>query len=256
MTDRREFDAWSPSTRGTLAHTIRDIIPGRDHARILEVGTGSGRTTRPLLQLGMDPVGVDLSRRKLAQLAATAGKRPLRLIQADAGRLPFPAGSFDVLLTIRVLHLIPAWQTALGEFRRVLRPGGLYLREETIERDNTIHRLVRQQWLDLLAASDLPQPHGGRSMPGIDDFLTALGARKQVIDLGRQQQPTSIMQEVAHIEDRLARGAWQVSPELAARLLARLRAWTEENAAALTRAEPGEEQIRLAVWRFEGAASD
>ena len=43
---------------------------------------------------------------------------------ADAGRLPFPDGSFDVVAFSSVLHHIPDFTPAVREAYRVLRPGG------------------------------------------------------------------------------------------------------------------------------------
>jgi ubiquinone/menaquinone biosynthesis C-methylase UbiE len=44
--------------------------------------------------------------------------------QADATALPFGDASFDVVLSWIMLHHTVAWEDALGEAVRVLRPGG------------------------------------------------------------------------------------------------------------------------------------
>jgi ubiquinone/menaquinone biosynthesis C-methylase UbiE len=44
--------------------------------------------------------------------------------QADATALPFPDDSFDTVLSWIMLHHTMAWEKALGEAARVLRPGG------------------------------------------------------------------------------------------------------------------------------------
>jgi SAM-dependent methyltransferase len=51
-----------------------------------------------------------------AGLAATTG---------DATRMPFPDGSFDLVIAAEVLEHIPADQGAVDEISRVLRPGGI-----------------------------------------------------------------------------------------------------------------------------------
>jgi SAM-dependent methyltransferase len=51
-----------------------------------------------------------------AGLAATTG---------DATRMPFPDGSFDLVIAAEVLEHIPADQGAVNEISRVLRPGGI-----------------------------------------------------------------------------------------------------------------------------------
>lgn len=72
-------------------------------------------------------VGVDLAP---GMLAATRRALPAaRLARADAFRLPFPDDAFDLLWASYLLDLIPTSEMALllGEFRRVLRPGGRLL---------------------------------------------------------------------------------------------------------------------------------
>ena len=45
-------------------------------------------------------------------------------MRADAARLPFDDASFDSVINVSALHLVPRWREALVESRRVLRPGG------------------------------------------------------------------------------------------------------------------------------------
>src|SRR5215510_15678751 len=103
--------------------TILDIISPK--ARVLDVGTGTGRISIPLLERGLDLIGCDISSKMLRRLQ---DKFPAaRIAQADASLLPFPNNQFDAVLTVHVMHLIPPWREALREFRRVLAPGGTYL---------------------------------------------------------------------------------------------------------------------------------
>ena len=46
------------------------------------------------------------------------------MVQADLTRLSFADGTFDVVLASNVLEHIPDDRAAMGEVRRVLRPGG------------------------------------------------------------------------------------------------------------------------------------
>jgi len=47
-----------------------------------------------------------------------------RLLVGDAEGLPFPPGSFDVVVSASSFHYWPAPMRGLKELRRILRPGG------------------------------------------------------------------------------------------------------------------------------------
>jgi len=101
-----------------------DVRPGQ---RVLEVAVGTGlvhaRLARRLGGSGL-LVGVDLAPR---MLAVTRRQVPgARLARADARRLPFADGSFDLVWASYLLDLIPAEEMTplVAEFRRVLGPGG------------------------------------------------------------------------------------------------------------------------------------
>jgi SAM-dependent methyltransferase len=79
--------------------------------RCLEIGSGTGVLTPYLRELWGDIVCVDLSMEMMSR------QRIGRQVQADASRLPFPEGSFDVI----VIGDAPLFAT---EMVRVLAPRG------------------------------------------------------------------------------------------------------------------------------------
>jgi SAM-dependent methyltransferase len=104
--------------------------PGR-YARSLEIGAGTGYFSLNMLRAGMigEATCSDISPGMLATLEANARRLDLevRTRPADAERLPFPDGSFDLVLGHAVLHHIPDLPRAFAEFERVLAPGGTLL---------------------------------------------------------------------------------------------------------------------------------
>jgi ubiquinone/menaquinone biosynthesis C-methylase UbiE len=97
------------------------------HARVLEVGCGTGIITAKIAELpGVDEaVGVDPS----PYFVAVARHRTpgLRFETADGRALPFPDRSFDWVVFATTLCHVPLPERALAEAHRVLRPGGYLL---------------------------------------------------------------------------------------------------------------------------------
>ncbi len=69
----------------------------------------------------------DISPGMLATLSGTARRLGVEVetVRAEAETLPFDDASFDLVFGHAVLHHIPDLERAFGEFRRVLRPGGV-----------------------------------------------------------------------------------------------------------------------------------
>ena len=102
--------------------------------RVLELGCGSGAYTtfvaRTVGERG-EVAALDLHPAMLAQLdrkltwTENDDIDNVRLCGASAHELPFGDASFDLVTMITVLPEIPDQGRALGEVRRVLRPGGI-----------------------------------------------------------------------------------------------------------------------------------
>lgn len=105
---------------------VVDAIAPAPGLRILDLGCGPGTLARRIAERAPAAVvvGVDPDPVMLARARAVLGPR-VPLLRASATALPF-AGAFDVCTASLVFHhLRPADKgLALGEARRVLRPGG------------------------------------------------------------------------------------------------------------------------------------
>ena len=89
--------------------------------RILDLGCGKGRFARRLSELGAEVYGLDLS------ASMIAGASGIARVRGSARRLPFRSETFDAVIAVEVFeHLIDVSE-AIGEARRVLRPGGTLL---------------------------------------------------------------------------------------------------------------------------------
>lgn len=103
----------------------RHRVAGEARGDVLEIGIGSGRNLHAYPDdatvHGIDPSAAVLA---LAEARGRAvGREPVLAI-GDAGRLPYPDGSFDTVVATFVLCSVDDVDATLREARRVLRPGG------------------------------------------------------------------------------------------------------------------------------------
>ncbi len=96
---------------------------------VLEVGCGSAPCARWLADRGARVVGLDLSTGMLRYAAAAndATGAAVPLVRANAERLPFAAGSFDLACSaFGAVPFVASVAAVFTEVARVLRPGGTW----------------------------------------------------------------------------------------------------------------------------------
>jgi ubiquinone/menaquinone biosynthesis C-methylase UbiE len=117
-----------------VADVILELVNATPQTSFLEPGVGTGLNVLPLVRRGYSVTGIDVSQEMLDQFRQKFHKVPqnLSLLQADASRLPFLDRSFDVVLTVHMVHTVSNWKTFLNEIDRVLKPRGFYLNAQWI----------------------------------------------------------------------------------------------------------------------------
>ena len=92
---------------------------------ILDLGCGTGRFSESLAaRFGANVVGVDPSRKMLAQAESKKADRRLQYVLARAEALPLQDRSVDLIFMSMVFHHFDQPLAAARECRRVLRDGG------------------------------------------------------------------------------------------------------------------------------------
>jgi demethylmenaquinone methyltransferase/2-methoxy-6-polyprenyl-1,4-benzoquinol methylase len=114
-----------------LLVTMAAVQPGQ---KALDVCCGTGDIAFALHRAGAEVVGLDFSPAMLAvagerarKLPATPGRPAPRFMAGDAMRIPFDAGSFDIVSIGYGMRNLESWEGGLKEMVRVARPGGRVL---------------------------------------------------------------------------------------------------------------------------------
>ena len=94
--------------------------------RLLDVACGAGQLTLPAARKGIRVTALDLAANLVAQARARAAQEQLtvQVDEGDAENLPYPAASFDVVLSLIGSMFAPRPELVASEMIRVCRPGG------------------------------------------------------------------------------------------------------------------------------------
>lgn len=120
---------------GALFQPGRKAVINRMHCqpgeRILEVGVGTGLSL-PLYPAGVQVTGIDISDEMLARARTRTARDGLEhvaaLLRMDAEHMHFHDDSFDKVVAMYVVSVVPSPAQLVAEMRRVCRPGGeLYI---------------------------------------------------------------------------------------------------------------------------------
>ena len=104
--------------RGKVARAVN----AKAGEQILDIAAGTGTSSMAFLSEGVRVVAADFSK---GMLEVGKKKYPkLEFVFADAMKLPFQDQEFDVVTMSFGLRNVQDHKVALGEFRRVLKPGG------------------------------------------------------------------------------------------------------------------------------------
>jgi ubiquinone/menaquinone biosynthesis C-methylase UbiE len=188
-------EKWSISFDERCIDYARDrfeYIAGRagwPYGNVLELGCGTGFFLLNLKLAGvvehgyvtdLSPGMVEVARRNASRLGFEVEGRV-----ADAERIPYDDGTFDLVVGHAVLHHIPDVEQSLREVLRVLKPGGrfVFAGEPTRWGDYVARRLSRAVWWATMRATRLPRLAGWRRPQAELDESSRAAALESVVDL-------------------------------------------------------------------------
>jgi malonyl-CoA O-methyltransferase len=185
---RRRFDRAAPTYAGA-ARLESDVgarmLERLDYVRlapvrILDAGSGVAPQATALMRryAGAHLVAIDFSLAMLRQArvlgwrARLRGARPPAAVCASLERLPFAAGSMQLVWSNMALHWVAEPRAVLAEFQRVLAPDGLLM----------FSTLGPDTLQELRAAAGAARVHRFADMHDLGDWLVGAGFAAPVMD--------------------------------------------------------------------------
>lgn len=155
----------------------KDDATGRG-LRALDLGCGSGRSTRFLRKHGFDASGADISEEMVERARSLDPGGDYRLV-GDGDLRVFADGAFDLALSMFTFDNVPTREKKLAifhELRRVLRPGGVFV--------NVVSSpaIYVNEWASF-STKDYPQNGDARTGDRVLIVNTAIEDRRPVEDV-------------------------------------------------------------------------
>jgi ubiquinone/menaquinone biosynthesis C-methylase UbiE len=123
--------------RSPVSDAVVAMVQPRPGERVVDLGAGMGAATFIAAETGAQVMAVDPTPFMRAMLRLRARAHPrghVTVLDGAAEALPFERETIDALWTVNTVHHWTDLPGAIGELRRVLRPGGrLVLVDEDME---------------------------------------------------------------------------------------------------------------------------
>ena len=222
--------AMPPGIDKQVTEFILHLVKATAETKFLEPGIGTGLNALPIIQRGYFYTGVDISKEMLDQLRQKFPEVPnnLTLLEGEASSLPFKDYSFDVILTRHMLHLVPDWRRALREFRRVLKPSGVYLYCESLWTPH--QKEFEEHWRSLLAHQEGFQPPNYASedpvrLETVESWFLALGATVETVTAAQWRVEQTVGELLDIYETRDHGSCWSIPDQVFPQAMQEFRAW-------------------------------
>ena len=219
--------------------------------RVLEVGIGTGRISRPLMKRGIRVHGVDIAPTMMRALRQQLGAGHVTpdLMLGDATRLPVADHSVPAVLMVHILHLVASMPEAVAEVARVVQPGGVLLHEITRDPDDNPWQASADIWAEALAPHDFVR----RRRPETEDIHAALKAQGATVRVERYATYENRMTPQEHLDlarHRIHSWSWEFPDDLFAQVFAEFEPKYRAHYGDMERKLTETSIQELEVWTF------
>jgi len=119
------YDRFRPPPPAILAPLLTGYLGGRRPGRVVDIGCGTGLSTRFWANQAGEVIGVDPSPDMLQRARGATTQENVSYLQATGERTGLPDACADIVVCANCLHWLDT-RAALPEFARLLRDGGVF----------------------------------------------------------------------------------------------------------------------------------
>ena len=173
----------------------------------------------------------------------------LKLICGDASQLPFPDQSFDVVLTLHMVHTVSNWQRFLDDIDRVLKPQGFYLNAQWVtpparmEFENYFRAILSkyQQKQDSKQTQRTIQDN-------VEEYFLEKGYRSNYLIAKTWIVSNKVEELLSFFKSRAYGLCWQVSDEIFHRVMEEFEAFCTDHYGSL--ATELSSEAKFEIWAY------
>lgn len=125
------------------------IYPVVRHKQVLELATGTGLIAKHIVRSADHIEATDASQEMIEQAKQGVKSTKLYFSVQDMFHLPYADQSFDVVIVVNALHIVPEPEKALSEIRRVLKDDGVLVVPTFTHADNAFFGKVKAFFMKL-----------------------------------------------------------------------------------------------------------
>lgn len=125
------------------------IYPVVRHKQVLELATGTGLIAKHIVRSADHIEATDASQEMIEQAKQGVKSTRLYFSVQDMFHLPYADQSFDVVIVVNALHIVPEPEKALSEIRRVLKDDGVLVAPTFTHADNAFFGKVKAFFMKL-----------------------------------------------------------------------------------------------------------
>ena len=143
------YDRFMRKDAAAYERLYRLLRPVVRQKTVLELATGTGLIAKHIVHSADHIEATDASQEMIEQAKQGVKSAKLYFSVQDMFQLPYADQSFDVVIVVNALHIVPEPEKALSEIRRVLKDDGVLVAPTFTHADNAFFGKVKAFFMKL-----------------------------------------------------------------------------------------------------------